>query len=173
VRLSQNNLLRLTLPVPESAVPTVHIGQQVDVKVPSLNRSLPGRVARFADKINEATRTMDTQVDVPNADLVLVPGMYAEVHLMLDRRAGVLAVPVDAVDVDGDGSGSSAQVTVITSANTVEKRKVQLGLSTANLVEVRSGLKAGDLVAVANRASLLPGQHVRPKLTAAAAAGSE
>jgi RND family efflux transporter MFP subunit len=50
VKLSENSLLRLILPVPESAVPTVHIGQQVEVKVPTMKRSFPGRVARFADK---------------------------------------------------------------------------------------------------------------------------
>ena len=83
VRLSENSLLRLILPVPESAVPTVHIGQQVEVRVPTLNRSFPGRVARFADKLSPATRTMDTEVDVPNPSLVLMPGMYAEVDLTL------------------------------------------------------------------------------------------
>src|ERR1017187_10361390 len=98
VKLSENSLLRLILPVPESAVPTVHIGQQVEVKVPTLNRSFPGRVARFVEKVSVATRTMDTEVDVANPSLILIPGMYAEVNLTLDRRDKVLAVPVMAVD---------------------------------------------------------------------------
>src|ERR1700675_4303898 len=102
VRLSENSLLRLILPVPESAVPTVHVGQQVDVRVPTLNRSFPGRVARFAEKVSLATRTMDTEVDVSNPRLVLIPGMYAEVNLTLDNRRGVLVVPVSAVDVGSD-----------------------------------------------------------------------
>ncbi|MGH9693344.1 MAG: efflux RND transporter periplasmic adaptor subunit, partial [Bryobacteraceae bacterium] len=63
VKLSENRLLRLILPVPESAVPTVHVGQQVEVCVPTLNRSFPGRVARYADKLSSGTRTMDTEVD--------------------------------------------------------------------------------------------------------------
>src|ERR1039458_7646767 len=71
VKLSENSLLRLILPVPESAVPTVHIGQQVEVRVATLNRSFPGKVARFVDKLSLATRTMDTEVDVPNPSLVL------------------------------------------------------------------------------------------------------
>jgi multidrug resistance efflux pump len=58
VRLSENRLLRLVLPVPESAVPTVHIGQNVDVRVPTLSRTFSGRVARFAEKVSSATRTM-------------------------------------------------------------------------------------------------------------------
>ena len=97
VRLSENSLLRLILPVPESAVPTVHIGQQVEVRVPTLNRTFPGRVARFTGKLSAATRTMDTEVDVPNPELLLIPGMYAEVDLTLAQRNHVLAVPVTAM----------------------------------------------------------------------------
>jgi RND family efflux transporter MFP subunit len=157
VRLSENSLLRLILPVPESAVPTVHIGQSVEVRVPALARTFSGRVARFVDKLSLSTRTMDTEVDVANASLVLIPGMYAEVNLQLDRRQGVLAVPVTAVDGD--------QVTVVTRENRIEKRRVQLGLETAAKVEVRSGLKAGDLVVVGSRSGLEAGQEVRPKIT--------
>src|ERR1043166_10020290 len=92
VRLSQNNLLRLILPVPESAVPTVRIGQQVEVKVPTLKRSFPGRVARFSEKVSSATRPMATEGDAPNPSLLLIPGMYAELSLNLDRRNHALSV---------------------------------------------------------------------------------
>ena len=79
--LSENGLLRLALPVPESAVALVRLGEPVNVKVSALDRTFPGRVARFEDKVDQSTRTMKTEVDVPNASLVLVPGMYAEVDL--------------------------------------------------------------------------------------------
>ena len=163
IKLSQNSLLRLILPVPESAVPTVHIGQQVEVRVPTMKRSFPGRVARFSDKVALATRTMDTEVDVPNADLVLIPGMYAEVRLTLDRRNRVLTIPVAAVELGKDAS--TAQVVVVTSDNRVEVRNVQLGVETSTKVEVRSGLKEGDMVVIGNRSGLQPGQEARPKLT--------
>jgi RND family efflux transporter MFP subunit len=163
VRLSENSLLRLILPVPESAVPTVHIGQRVEVRVPTMKRSFPGQVKRFSEKVNMSTRTMDTEVDVPNADLLLIPGMYAEVHLTLDRRDKVLTIPVAAIELGGDAS--SAQVMVITPDNRVELRKVELGLETATKVEVKSGLKEGDMVVIGNRAGLQPGQEVRPKVT--------
>ena len=170
VRLSENGLLRLILPVPESAVPTVHIGQQVEVRVPTLERTFPGKVARFSDKVSYQTRTMDTEVDVPNPSLVLIPGMYAEVNLTLARRDAVIAVPVMAIDEDAAGGGS---VMVITPNNRVEVRHVALGLETANRVEIRSGLNDGDMVVLTGRASLKAGQEVRPKVTAmAAAAGS-
>ena len=176
VKLSENSLLRLILPVPESAVPTVHIGQQVEVRVPTLNRSFPGRVARFVEKVSLATRTMDTEVDVPNPSLVLIPGMYAEVNLTLDRRAKVLAIPVMAVDMDNSdaqpGAAQIGQVLIVTPNNRVEKRKVTLGLESSQNVEVRSGLNEGDLVVIAGRSGLQPGEEVRPKVTTMPAAQS-
>ena len=160
VKLSENSRLRLILPVPESAVPTVHIGQQVEVKVPTMNRSFPGTVARFADKLALTTRTMDTEVDVLNPSLLLIPGMYAEVNLTLGERKGVLAVPMTAVDSEG----KTGQVMVVTPNQRIEVRKIELGLETADKVEVRSGLNEGDLVVIGGRASLQPGEEVRPKV---------
>lgn len=168
VRLSENSLLRLILPVPESVVPRIRVGEQVEVNVPSLNRTFPGKVARFSDKVQLTTRTMDTEVDVVNPSLVLIPGMYAEVNLTLDRRANALAIPVSAVDAGTEPN--TGRVMLITSDQKVESRKVSLGLETADLVEVLSGLREGDLVVVGSRASLQAGQQVRPKITSMTAA---
>jgi RND family efflux transporter MFP subunit len=171
VRLAQNGLLRLILPVPESAVPTIHLGQQVEVRVPSLHRSFPGKVQRFADQLNLQTRTMDTEVDVPNPDLILVPGMYAEVDLSLARREGVLSIPLTAVDLDNEDASqssslpSSGHVMVVTPNNLVEVRQVNLGLETADRIEVNSGLNDGDLVVIAGRSGLQAGEEVKPKIT--------
>ncbi len=174
VRLSENSLLRLIVPVPESAVPTVHVGQQVDVRVPTLNRVFSGKVVRFASKVTESTRTMDTEIDVPNPELILVPGMYAEVRLNLDHRDNVLAIPVTAVDLaigeasqqpKGGANSNSGQVMVVSPGNRIEVRHLFLGLETANKVEVLSGLKEGDLVVIGGRASLQAGQEVQPKVT--------
>ena len=163
VKLSQNSLLRLVLPVPESAVPTVRIGQTVQVRVPTLNRAFPGRVARFADKVAQATRTMDTEVDVPNSDLVLIPGMFAEVDLNISQRNHVVAVPVLALDSGEDEK--AGRVVRITPDNRVEVIPVRLGLRTAYQVEIQSGLREGDLVVLSNRATLRPGELVQPKLS--------
>jgi RND family efflux transporter MFP subunit len=179
VRLSENGLLRLILPVPESAVATVHIGQQVEVRVPALNRAFPGKVARFVDKLSLETRTMDTEVDVPNADLVLIPGMYAEVTLTLSRRNSVLTIPITAVDVDaeaapkngGADSPAAGRVMVITPTSRVEVRKIALGLETANQAEVRSGLNEGDMVVIGSRSALQPGEEVKAQV--AVMAGSK
>lgn len=161
VRLSENQRLRLILPVPESAVPGIHIGQQVQVHVKSLNRTFPGTVIRFEDRLSLETRTMNAEVDVLNPELVLIPGMYAEVELSLATRNSVLSIPVTAVDADGEGKG---RVVVVTPNGRVEQRSISLGLETATLVEVRSGLNEGDLVVTGSRASLQPGQEVTPKV---------
>jgi RND family efflux transporter MFP subunit len=162
VRLSENSRLRVVLPVPESAVPTVHIGQPVEVRVPTLDRSFPGQVARFADKLQTATRTMDTEVDVANPGLILIPGMFAEVNLTLNHRAAVLAVPAAAVDANN-------QVMAVVQDNRVSIQSVQLGLQTGDNVEIRSGLREGDLVITSARAGLHDGQQVQPKLVDMAA----
>ena len=158
VQLSQNNLLRLILPVPESVVSRIHVGETLAVKVSSLGKSFPGRVARFADKIQESTRTMDTEVDVPNPTLTLIPGMYAEVILRLDGRTNVLAVPIDAVD----RSGPSPRVYAV-NAGAIHISPITTGLETDQRIEVRSGLQEGDTVVVGRRAGLKEGQQVQAR----------
>jgi RND family efflux transporter MFP subunit len=161
VRLSENGRLRLALPVPESAVPLIHLGEPVDVRVSALNRTFPGVVARFEDKVDESTRTMKTEVDVLNPKLVLVPGMYAEVDLITEQRKNVLSVPVEAVD----GSGDSAQVYTVQPSGLIQIVPVHLGVENAQQIEIRSGdLKAGDDVVVGSRAGLKNGIRVQPKL---------
>ncbi len=157
VQLSQNNLLRLILPVPESAVSRVRVGETVDVRVSSVGRTFPGRVARFAGKIQPSTRTMDTEVDVPNPNLTLIPGMYAEVNLQVDDRRNALSVPLDAVD----RSGTSSTVYTITAAGAIRIIPVTLGTESDQRVEVRSGLEEGDVVIVGRRAGLKDGQSVQ------------
>jgi RND family efflux transporter MFP subunit len=156
VELAENTLLRLILPVPESAVATVHVGQQVDVRVPALKRNFTGKVSRFADSLALDTRTMHTEVDVPNPDWLLIPGMYAEVNLGLERRDHVLTIPVTAVH---DG-----RVFAVSADNRVEIRTIETGLQTADKVEVRSGVKEGELVVVGSPSGLQAGAVVQPKL---------
>ena len=173
VRIAQDNLLRLIVPVPESAVPKVHIGQQVEVNIPSLKRSVYGSVTRFTTHITTSTRTMDTEIDVPNPGLTLIPGMYAEVRMVLDQHKGALAVPISAVDQGEEGAASggaekarTGRVLVVTPQNRIELRQVALGIETANKVEVISGVKEGDLVVVGGRSTLQAGQSVQPKIAA-------
>jgi RND family efflux transporter MFP subunit len=160
VRLSQNDLLRLILPVPEYAVSDVRIGGLVRVRVLSANKTLNGRVTRFADKVQVSTRTMDTEVDVPNPKLDLVPGMYAEVTLTTAQHTGVVAVPPDAVDE----SGEAPAVYAVDASGTVHVSPVRIGLRTPHLLEILSGVDEGQTVIVGRRTGIREGQRVNVKI---------
>ena len=160
VKLSQSNLLRLRLPVPEDAVQYIHEGAEVNVRVDAINRSQVGKVVRFTRNISAATRTMETEVDVANKDLSLTPGMYANTTLELERREHVLTIPVQAVIRNGNQSS----VLVVDSQNHVQTRNVTLGLQGSTLVEVKSGLTAGERVITGGQANYQVGETVKPKL---------
>ncbi|HVO80762.1 MAG TPA: efflux RND transporter periplasmic adaptor subunit [Terriglobales bacterium] len=159
VTLSQNDLLRLIVPVPESDVPQIHLGTPVTINVPSLNKTIKGKVARFADTLDLDTRTMDTEIDVPNPSLEVVPGMYAQATIALEQRKNVLTVPVEAVE----HHGKQAQVYVVDPDGAIREQTVQTGLESPSKVEIVSGVKANDLVVVSGRGQLRPGEKVQPK----------
>ncbi len=169
VRLSETSMLRLILPVPESVVPRIKMGSNVEVRVPALKRNFQGRVARLAGRVQLDTRTMDTEVDVPNSNMALVPGMYAEVSLTLEQRNNALSIPLSAVG----GTDQERVVYVVTPENRVSVRHVQLGMETANRVEVKSGVQPGEMIVIGNRSQLAEGQPVNPKITELAAIKSE
>ncbi len=156
VSLAQNDLLRLILPVPVSDVAEVREGQPVEVNVVSLGRTLQGKVTRYANSVQTATRTMDTEVDVPNPDGTLIPGMYAEVHLHLATQPNVLSVPLDAVD----GLGTSVQQAYVVRDGVVHLTSVKVGLQTSSRVQILSGLQSGDKVIVGRHTGLSDGEKV-------------
>jgi RND family efflux transporter MFP subunit len=160
VRISEDDRFRLVIPVPESYVRFIHVGDPVQVNVPSLNKNFPGTVARFSVDVREDTRTMHTEVDVLNPNRVLLPGLYADATITLEKKENALAVPLQAVDHNGD----STNVDVVDPANRIQIRPVVLGIQTASLAEVVSGLEEGDQVVVSDRSSLKAGQVVRPQM---------
>jgi len=160
VRLSQDDLFRLVIPVPESYVRYIRIGDPVQVSVPSLNRTLPGKVARFSVDVKEDTRTMHTEVDVANPSHVLIPGLYAEATITLENKPDALAVPLQAVD----HAGGQTSVYVVNPSGKIEVRRVVLGIQTATSAEVLSGLEEGEMVIVSDHSGLKAGQEVRPKV---------
>ncbi len=165
--LSQNDLLRLVIPVPESAVPDVRIGTSVQVHVPVLAKVFQGTVARFSDQVDLSTRTMHAEIDVPNANFEIVPGMYAEASLVLKQKHNALAVPVQAVD----RQTGRVLVFVVDKNNTIQERQVQLGIETPDDAEVLSGLAEGDLVVVGDRSQLRSGMTVQPKVVSVGMTG--
>ncbi len=169
VRLAQADKFRLTLPVPESAVPLVHLGSSVQVRVPALNHTFEGEVARFADSLDQQTRTMQTEVDVQNTDGSLVQGMYAEVSLVLAQKNDALSIPVEAVS----RNGSEATVLLVGPGDRIQQRTIQFGLESAHRLEVVSGLKPGDRVVIGSRSQFRPGDQVTPRPMGVAAKQAE
>ena len=162
--LSQNNLLRLVIPVPERAVPDISDGQTLEINVSALHKTFAGKIVRFSDQIDPATRTMHTEVTVPNLNYDLVPGMYASVKIPLHSVAGVLTVPVQAVQSSGTGQGT---VLVVNSSNHLERREVTLGLQTATDAEVLSGLRENETLVFGEQNQFREGQQVSPQIVAA------
>jgi RND family efflux transporter MFP subunit len=160
VRLSQDDLFRLVIPVPESYVRYIHVGDQVNVRVPALERNFPGTIKRFSSDVQADTRTMHTEVEVRNPDRVLIPGVYAEATLVLDRKDRALAVPLQAVNHEGD----QTTVYVVGADHTIVDRPVSLGIQTATDAEALSGLREGDLVVVSDRGGLKAGETVRTQV---------
>lgn len=164
VTLAQENLLRLVIPIPESAVSKIRLGSPVEVSVSTLGKKFQGKVARFADQVDMATRTMHTEVDVPNPTGELVPGMYASASLVLNDERNALSVPIQALTRTED----RVSVLLINKQNKLEERSVQIGIETPDQVEILSGLNEGDFVVVGNQSQLQPGMAVQPKIISSA-----
>jgi RND family efflux transporter MFP subunit len=160
VKLSQDDLFRLVIPVPEASVRYIRVDDPVEVRVPALNRSFPGKVARFSLDVQADTRTMHTEVDVSNPGRLLMPGMYAETTLTLEEKDSVLAVPLEAVNHEGE----QTTVYVVGSSGKVEDRPITLGLQTSTDAEIVSGLVVGEVVIVSDRSGLKAGEEVRPQV---------
>jgi RND family efflux transporter MFP subunit len=160
VCLSDNYRLRLDFPVSVAYVKDIRVGDTVEVRVESLGaKTFTGTITRATLQVNEDTRTMRTEIEVPNLNLELVPGMYAEVVLRVQRRPQVLAIPIEAVP-----PGQNSSVYVINDQGQIEERPVTLGLDTPTKCEVKDGLKLGELVLVGSRSQVHPGQKVEAKL---------
>jgi len=150
--------LRVYIDTPQSLAPFVHDGSPATVTVNEFpGRKFEGRVTRHPTALTSATRTMLTEIDLPNSDQVLYPGMYAMVELHVAIPAGVPMVPDDAL-IFRDGKPFVPVV-----------RNDQLTLAPVTLaydngidVEVTEGISDGDMVALNVGQSARDGEPVRP-----------
>lgn len=160
VRLSDNYRLRLDFPVSLAYVKDIHVGDSVDVRVESLgNKTFTGVISRSTDKVDDETRTLRTEIEVANPNLELVPGMYAQALLKVQKHALALSVPIEVISFE-----KQPNVYVVNQAQQIEERPVTLGLETPDRCEILSGLKEGDLVMIGPRSKVKVGQKVEPKL---------
>jgi RND family efflux transporter MFP subunit len=159
VRVAQSDLLRLRMPVPESDVPYIEKGGRVQIHIDATGKTVTGKIVRFTRSLDSSTRTMTTEVDIPNPDLTLSPGMYAETTIQLQARKNVLILPAQAVVQNQ----SSTYVLVLNGQDQIQQRDVSIGLQTPNEMEIASGLEEGDRVIAAGQSNFQVGQTVRPK----------
>ena len=159
VKLSQVNVLRLRIPVPESLAASVHDGEPADIRVKATDAHISGKVIRSTDSLDRSTRTMQVEVDVPNPNYTLAPGMYADISLRVQNDPSALTLPLQAISREAD----KTTVLLVNAQNHVEEREVHTGIEGSNRIQILSGLNEGDRVIVGNLTSYRPGQHVDPR----------
>jgi RND family efflux transporter MFP subunit len=161
VKLSQVNVLRLRIPVPESLAASVRDGEPADIRVKATDEHFSGKVIRSTDSLDRSTRTMQVEVDVPNQDYKLTPGMYADVSLRVQNDPNALTLPLQAIDRGED----KTTVLLVNSQNHVEEREIHTGIEGSDRIQILSGLNEGDRVIVGNLSKYRPGQQVDPKVS--------
>lgn len=155
--LQQGNVIRTQLFVPQDAAFGLKPGIDAVVHVPEIpDRAFPGKVTRIADALQPGTRTLLTEVDIPNPDSALSSGIYCTVDLHIPRKTPSFRISADAVIFNQGG----VQVAVVESG-VVHLRKVGIVRDLGREVEVNSGVKRGDQVILNPSVDLAEGSRVR------------
>jgi len=167
--LAQVDVLRIFVYVPQSYAPDIRAGESADVSV----RELPGRVfqgtvTRTAGAIDPTSRTLLTEVQVPNPEGLLLSGSYATVRFKVQRPDPPLVVPQSALLIDGNG----VRVALVDADGTLHYRPIQIGRDFGNEVEVLSGVDTTDVLAMGLSANIAEGSRVEIAKPANTAAGA-
>jgi RND family efflux transporter MFP subunit len=145
--------------VPQVFATGIRVGQDAVVfRREGPQKQYPGKVTRTADALNPATRTLRTEVDVPNPDDALRPGMYLQVKFRFRREVYPIRVPAAALVI----GGAAPRVGVLDAQHSVRYRPVEFGRDYGAEVEVRAGLNDGDTVVVHPGDALPEGTVVEP-----------
>jgi RND family efflux transporter MFP subunit len=160
--IMQQDVIRVSVYVPQDAAFGVAPGVDVIVRVPELpDRAFPGKVTRIADALQSGSRTLLTEIDIPNPDGALRTGIYCTVELHIPRKTPSLLVPADAIIFNRNGM----QAAVVSNGKT-EIRKLGVKRDLGTQVEVDSGVTAGDRVILNPPLTLVDGSKVQVLLEA-------
>jgi len=151
------NPLRVRIDIPEQAIPQIHTGESVSVSVAAYpDRNFAGRVARVSPNVTTASRTLTVEADVENPKAELKPGQFATVRILLPQTEPAVLVPQRALRTI-----SGATYVFVIKNGHAEQRLVQSGQTEGDLVELKSGVAADELVATSNVDQLSDGAAVR------------
>jgi RND family efflux transporter MFP subunit len=162
--IMQEDVIRVFVYVPQDSAFGVAPGIDAIVRVPELpDRDFHGTVTRIADALQPGTRTLLTEVDIPNPDGALSPGVYCTIELHIPRKTPNFSVPAEALIFNRNGM----QVAVVSNGK-AEIRKVRVTRDLGTRVEVDSGITAGDQVILNPPVTLADGGKVRVRTEATA-----
>lgn len=162
-RIAQTNLLRTYLNVPQSNASDVRVGQTAQLSTTELpDRKFKGAVTRTANALDPSSRTLLVEVQVPNEDGRLLPGMYVEVDLNLPRKDPPLLIPSDTLVVRPEGT----LVASLDSGNRVHFQRVIVGRDYGDRIEILTGMSEGQRAIVNPNDSVQEGVKVSPVATA-------
>jgi RND family efflux transporter MFP subunit len=160
--IMQSNVIRTQVNVPQDQAFGLAPGVDAVMHMPEIpDRTFPGTVTRIAEALEPGTRTLLTEVDIPNPDGVLSPGTYCTIELHIPRKTPSLLVPADAVIFNSNGS----QVAVVENG-VAHIRKISIARDLGAQVEVREGVKPDDQVILNPPINLVEGGRVQPRLEA-------
>jgi RND family efflux transporter MFP subunit len=162
--LAQTDPIRVFVNVPESAAPSIKSGLVANLELTQYpGRKFQGKVVRTAESIDPVSRTLLTEVDVPNKSAELLPGGYAQVHLAVKIAGDRLQVPVNALLFRSEG----LRAIVVDSNHQLHFRPLTIGRDYGITLEVLQGLSASDWIVLNPADSLDDGQQVNVKEVAA------
>ena len=158
IEIQQTNPLRLVLPMPESDIGGVRTGMTANVTFPELpGASINAKVSRVSNALDPASKTMDVEIDLQNADGKLKPGMYAKVNLGLGSRSDVLSLPATAQVI----FQKNFFLYVVGENGIVERVPLRKGLANKDFFEVlNADINAKSKVIVQGKSLIKPGQKV-------------
>jgi RND family efflux transporter MFP subunit len=158
--VAQVDPLRVFVSVPQTNAPSIRAGLPAHIELREYpGQKFSGKVVRTADSIDPATRTLLTEIDVPNPDGRLLPGSYAEVHFAVPVQITRLSIPVNAVLFRPEGP----RVAVVGSDHKVHLKAISIGRDYGTKVEILGGLDPNDQIVVNPADSLEDGQQVNIK----------
>jgi RND family efflux transporter MFP subunit len=156
-RLAQVNVLRVFVFVPQSYATDIQVGQKASVGLRERpDRTFEGTVTRTAGAVDPSSRTLLTELQVPNPDGLLLAGSYATVHFQIAQSAPPLLVPSSALLVDAEGM----RVAVVDGDHRLRYRPVQIGRDYGQEVEILSGVAEGDVLATGLSAAIADGSAI-------------